>query len=239
VKEWSQRFADLRFYLTYNVEGLWDAGVYEFVNGHSGLRDHHVGWFRMAKDGEPVHHYVVCFEDDNPADMVKIKRLADAKLIFRPSDSGADQFKGAWAFRCQPEDLLKEGVRFAYDPMPYTLDEEVYLESVWNRAMDQARSEAHLCRCPVKLTDDERQSLEGAVAGEPEDVRAAVRSDQSLDLYETRDQLAALLKADFLTEVRREEIRAAMQHPGWTKDWPQWEAVMATPRQTRRQVRRP
>ena len=20
-----------------------------------------------------------------------------------------------------------------------------------------------------------------------------------------------------------------MQHPGWTKEWPQWEAVMATP----------
>jgi hypothetical protein len=87
VKEWSRRFADLRFYLTYNVEGLWDAGVYEFVNGDFGLLDHHVGWFRMARDGEPVHHYVVHFEDDDPADRVKFNRLADAKRVFRPHDT--------------------------------------------------------------------------------------------------------------------------------------------------------
>jgi hypothetical protein len=141
VKEWSEEFPDLTFYVHYENEGIWDAGTYRIKNGKIDLIEHRVGWFMATTkpNDEPVHHFVVAFADD-PANLLKVKQLAEAKTIFHTetTDRYSCPWNGdVWAFRCAPEQLLKEGVKFAYDPVAYTLDEEVYLGSMYDRAKSQ------------------------------------------------------------------------------------------------------
>jgi hypothetical protein len=203
-------FADLRFYVCYNVQEMWDSGVWEFKDGECDLIIHQVGWFRSPEKGEPVHHYVVAFAETENSDMESIMGLADAKRIF--STETSYKWKDAWAFRGDPQELLDAGVRFRYPPMPYTLDDEIYLGSVKNRAMESAYNRSAICCCPVELTGEEIAYLtvidQSEVASKRKDADDPyshwddlnfLQSDLNPPVYNTREQLfpwsASLLAA--------------------------------------------
>jgi hypothetical protein len=238
ISEWSREFQDLTFYLRYSVQGLWNAGTLMFRNGEVEFVEHVVGWFRTMLTqpyDAPVHHYVVAFKDE-PGVVEQVQRLAACGRIFRTETT--DRFHSpwlgdVWAFRGDPEDLLKEGVQFAYEPIAYTVDEHTFKESIIDNALYAARRSLQVSECPIELTCEEEQFLRdatpvGTISSDPkgEAERAMRPRLQELDIFATRDQLALLLTSDQLTQDRRDQIKAAMERPLWTKEWPEWKEEM-------------
>jgi hypothetical protein len=234
VQEWSVEFPDLTWYMTYRIEGLWDEGAYKIKSGQIKLIEHRVGWFKTMQTkpyGAPVHHYVVAFEND-PVSLLKIKQLSDVGTLFRTETTHGSPWGGdVWAFRCDPQELLKEGLQFAYEPVAYTLDEEMYIWSMRNRPRDPEQNSVELCTCPIKLLEGECEWLmareepdgDGPASDLPEDPPCRVpRIRHRLGVLTTRSDLTALLTRPNMTAARRAEIEAAMRHPRWTREWPQW-----------------
>jgi hypothetical protein len=220
--------------MTYSIEGLWDEGAYRINNGHIELIEHRVGWFTAMLTEPyraPVHHYVVSFQEE-PANLLKVKQLADAGTLLRTETTrGSPWGRDVWACRCDPEELIQEGLQLAYEPIAYTLDEDTYLWSMHNRPRDPEQNRVELCTCPITLLEDERDWLMARDEAErdepdtdsPEDPLCALpRIRHRLGVCTTRSDLLTVLTKPDLTTARRADIEAAMRHPRWTREWPQW-----------------
>jgi hypothetical protein len=244
VQLMSLMFPDITLVLEYSVEMMWDAGKWELANGNGFLREHQVGWFRTAKDDEPIHHYVSGFDVED----AKIKELIAAKILFRPETA---RHRNEFAFRCAPSEL---GVEYGQPnswTLNYTLDEEIYLDSCYNRAGQAAVWGGHvleggaiLCNCPLKLTEQEIDWLRASrVSGEDDDSnkyrnrQRTLRQEMFANFgaqygYPTnRQELTLLLTCPDLTGERRKEIEEAMLKPRWKVAWPQWREMMVVPPQ--------
>jgi len=253
----SQEFPALTFALEYSVEGMWDAGRWEFADGIGFLREHEVGWFRTAKDDEPIHHYVSRFNIDD----AKVQELISARILFRPETARcSDEF----AFRCAPAEL---GVLYGHPSswtLRYTLDEDIYLESCYSRAGRAAvfggwvnEGGALLCNCSITLSRNEIDWLRATVIpynereldllSECPDHEARLVAYRSQErqtrqsIFEqygaqhsyptTRKELSILLTCLDLPGERRKEIEAAMLDPRWKSVWPQWRMITEVPAQ--------
>jgi hypothetical protein len=253
----SEKFPALTFVLKYSVEMMWDAGEWVVANGDESLREHEVGWFRTAKGHEPVHHYVSAFDVED----AKVKEMIAAKILFQPETATCP---GEYAYRCNPAEL---GLT-TYWTLAYTLDEDSYLQSCFDRGASAAlwdskrrgvpganTAGAILCNCPIRLTEQEIEWLQGTtmpyndeerktLAEYPEFASSFIanrtrerqfrhhlysRHGAQHNFPTTRKELELLLTYPDLNEARRKEIEEAMRSPKWKTDWPQWRDLMPSP----------
>ena len=228
----SREFPSLSFNLYYSIESSWDAGTLNFKNGEMCLIEHQVGWFRLAKDDEPVHHYISRFNSEDP----KVIELISSGTLFRPETAKTES---EFAFRCVPDEL---SVRPDSWILRYTVDEPVYLKSCYDRASDAyitGRSYrdcggVQFCECRIALTEAEAAFL--ATFRPPTDNDDYLNRERVLyrDLYflltgrylTTRQELTFLLCHPDLNDERRHEIQQAMKSPRWLQEWPVWRQII-------------
>jgi hypothetical protein len=237
LDEISAEFPDTTFELRYGVDSLWDSAIYHVKNRGWELIERQVGWFRSMRRpySAPVHHHVIRFADADVATQVRVRELAEAKVIFRCETT--EYHADSWACRCDPRDL---GTRLDGEPLAYTLDEMIYLDSMHSRARETERRAVALCGCGIQLTDEEKRWVAANdLVAIPDDVplekhpeywdRTLAHARHELGIYTTRYDLRLLLTKPDLTAARYGEIEAAMRTPGWTREWPEWADIMRRP----------
>lgn len=243
IKSISDMFDHLNIRLDYDEDELWNAGVLEYTKGQCIEREHRVGWFRFAQDGEPVHHRVSSFDPSDP----NVRKLIDSGTLFHTDTAPESPW---YAFRCRPAEL---GVSHGLpndETINYTLDEDIYLSFCLDRAVeigvagDLDKGGFGKCACPIDLTEQEAIWLSEQPPAEGQHgIRRIISALSGLATaaqwrpITTRIELAQLLECPALSDGRREEILLAMHHPRWTHSWPRLRAsalklkkIISTPR---------
>jgi hypothetical protein len=210
--ESSKVYPDLTWYVEQAPEGDTLCTVHQIfriINGESQRIEIRYGWFRsMTKPYyAPVHHYMFYIDERDAASVPNVARLAEANKVFRTPFSVR---LGAWATRCHPQELVKEGVKVVGEPFAITLDEKEYLEIMQHHARDA-------CMCLAYLNKEEwNVIMSHKVARDTE--RCKIHAYTVI-----REELEILLTKPDLTSERRQEIYTAIQHPKWTTEWHAWE----------------
>jgi hypothetical protein len=131
---------------------------FEIHDGSVKLIEHRAGWFRLARNGELIHHRTALIEVNHENEVDLLKR----RVLYAPCSPSTTGDFGSHSFRCNPDEL---GVPYS-DVREYTLDEDIYLYRCLRDAGNHAKFGitlndvgAILCFCPIELEDEEIQWL--------------------------------------------------------------------------------
>jgi hypothetical protein len=148
----------LKFEMKYSRNYQDDYFYFEIHDGRVELIEHRAGWFRLARNGELIHHRTALIEVDDKTEYDLLNR----RVLYLPDLPCINGELGTHSFRCNPDEL---GVPYS-NVHEYTLDEDIYLYECLKAAGNHAKFGTPLndfgaipCYCPIKLEDEEIQWL--------------------------------------------------------------------------------
>lgn len=231
----SREFPAILIEVTYDVEGIWDAGAWRIENGNAEMVKHRRGYFVSAEDDQPIHHWLLRRVGDEATQAIK-----DAGLATRGEENHILKELTVRDMKAAGELLTEQFPDAKVAADAYTLDEEGYMCSLQtihdeggpdcrrlDRLLTVAERDVALTQHEVSLLRDNlvqclKSKSHETVIGRYRRYYGNIALGLEVEFHPTGQEIVLLLP-HITDELRKKELEQAFANPRWTKSWPEWE----------------